>query len=199
METIPIPETEIYYDKNFLSPEEATALFNVLRAKCAWERRRSSFNYAVPRDEAYYGDSGTDYTYSRREYKPLAWLPELLSLKTRVEEATPKVAYSNSGLPRLGYNAVLCNLYRNGNDSVGLHADAEPEMGPVIASVSLGAERLFRLKGQNGAVAFAERLPHGSLLIMAGKTQKNFKHEVPKEPDAAQPRINLTFRHIEDK
>jgi len=198
METIPIPGAEIYYDKNFLSPEEATTLFNVLRAKCAWERRRSSFKYAVPRDEAYYGDPGTNYIYSRREYKPLAWIPELLSLKTRVEEVTPGVAYSNSSL-RQGYNAVLCNLYRNGNDSVGLHADAEPEMGPVIASVSLGAERLFRLKEQNGAVAFAERLPHGSLLIMGGKTQKNFKHEIPKEPDVAQARINLTFRHIQHK
>jgi alkylated DNA repair dioxygenase AlkB len=199
METIPIPGAEIYYDKNFLSPEEATTLFNVLRTKCAWERRRTSFQYAVPRDEAYYGDPGTNYIYSRREYKPLAWIPELLSLKTRVDEVTPEDAYSNSSLPRLGYNAVLCNLYRNGNDSVGLHADAEPEMGPVIASVSLGAERLFRLKGKNGAVAFAERLPHGSLLIMAGQTQRNFKHEVPKEPDVAQPRINLTFRHIERK
>ncbi len=199
IETIPIPGAEIYYDKNFLSPDEATTLFNVLRTKCAWERRRSSFQYAVPRDEAYYGDPATNYIYSRREYKPLAWIPELLSLKTRVEEATPGVAYSNSGLPRLGYNAVLCNFYRNGNDSVGLHADAEPEMGPVIASVSLGAERLFRLKAQNGAVAFAERLPHGSLLIMAGKTQKSFKHEVPKEPDVAEPRINLTFRHIKHK
>ena len=112
--------------------------------------------------------------------KPFGWIPELLSLKTRVEEATPGVAYSNSGWPTLGYNAVLCNLYRNGKDSVGLHADAEPEMGPVIASVSLGAERLFRLKEQNGAVAFAERLPQGSLLIMGGKTQKNFKHGTPK-------------------
>jgi alkylated DNA repair dioxygenase AlkB len=201
METIQIPGAEIYYEKNFLSPEEATTLFNVLRRKCAWERRRSSFKYAVPRDEAYYGDPGTNYVYSRREYKPLAWIPELLSLKTRIEHATPGVAYSNAGFPRLGYNAVLCNLYRNGMDSVGLHADAdaEPEMGPVIASVSLGAERLFRLKGQNGAVVFAERLPQGSLLIMAGKTQKNFKHEVPKEPNVAQPRINLTFRHIEHK
>src|SRR5207244_4350811 len=97
-----------------LSPEEATTLFNVLRTKCAWERRRSSFQYAVPRDEAYYGDPGTNYIYSRREYKPLAWMPELLSLKTRVEEATPGVAYSNLSLPRLGYNAVLGNLYRNG-------------------------------------------------------------------------------------
>jgi alkylated DNA repair dioxygenase AlkB len=199
METIAIPGAEIYYDRNFLPAEEATNLLNILRTRCAWQRHRASFNYAVPRDEAYYGDPGTTYTYSRREYKPLAWFPELLSLKIRVEEATPTVAYSNLSLPRLGYNAVLCNHYQNGNDSVGLHADAEPEVGPVIASVSLGAERLFRLKAKNGAVAFAERLPRGSLFIMAGDTQKNFKHEVPKEPDIALPRINLTFRHIEHK
>ena len=197
METIPIPGAEIYYDENFLPAEEATNLFNMLRTKCAWQRHRSSFKYAVPRDEAYYGDPGANYTYSRREYKPLNWIPELFSLRTRVEEATPAMAYSNLSLPKLGYNAVLCNLYKNGNDSVGLHADAEPEMGPVIASVSLGAERLFRLKGKNGTVVFAERLPHGSLFIMAGTTQKNFKHEVPKEPAVALPRINLTFRHIE--
>ena len=94
-------------------------------------------------------------------------------------------------------DAVLCNLYKNGNDKVGLHADSEPEMGPVIASVSLGAERLFRLKTPNGAIVFAERLPHGSLFIMAGPTQKNFKHEAPKESDVIQPRVNLTFRRIE--
>ena len=79
METIPIAGAEIYYDKNFLSPEEATTLFNLQRTECAWERRQSSFKYAVPRDEAYYGDPGTNYKYSRREYKPLAWIPELLS------------------------------------------------------------------------------------------------------------------------
>jgi alkylated DNA repair dioxygenase AlkB len=197
METILIPGAEIYYDRNFLSVDEATILFDVLRTKCAWQRHRTSFSQAVPRDEAYYGDPGSNYTYSRREYKPLAWLPELLSLRTRVEEATPTIAYSNLGLPRPGYNAVLCNLYQNGNDSVGPHADAEPEMGPVIASVSLGAERLFRLKDKNGVVAFAERLPHGSLFIMAGNTQRNFKHEVPKEPAMALPRVNLTFRHIQ--
>jgi alkylated DNA repair dioxygenase AlkB len=197
MEAIPIPGADIYYEKNFLNSEEATSLFHLLRDKCAWERRKSSFKYAVPRDEAYYGDPGTNYTYSRREYQPLPWIPELLSLKSRVEQATPEVAYANLSLPKLGYNAVLCNLYRNGNDSVGLHADAEPEMGPVIASVSLGAERLFRLKRLNGPVVFAEPLPPGSLFIMAGQTQKNFKHEVPKEPEIEQPRINLTFRRIE--
>ncbi|MFY9530540.1 MAG: alpha-ketoglutarate-dependent dioxygenase AlkB [Candidatus Acidiferrales bacterium] len=199
MDLIPIPGVEIYYDEHFLHPEEATQLFNMLLSKCAWERRRGSFGHAVPRDEAYYGDPGTHYTYSRREYKPLPWMPELLSLRARVEEATPGVAYASLGLPKLGYNAVLCNLYRDGNDSVGLHADAEPEMGPVIASVSLGAERFFRLKRKNGSIAFSERLSHGSLLIMAGDTQKHSKHEAPKEPGVSQPRINLTFRRIEHK
>jgi alkylated DNA repair dioxygenase AlkB len=199
MKLIPIPGAEIYYDARFLPALEATQLFNTLLSKCAWERRKASFGYAVPRDEAYYGDPGTHYTYSQREYNPLPWIPELLSLKVRVEEATPMAAYTNLGLPKLGYNAVLCDLYRDANDSVGLHADAEPEMEPVITSVSLGAERLFRLKRKNGSVAFSERLPHGSLLIMAGNTQEHFKHEVPKEPGLTQPRINLTFRYIEHK
>jgi len=199
MKLIPIPGAEIYYDDRFLPPEEATQLFNTLLSKCAWQRHRASFGYTVPRDEAYYGDPGTHYTYSRREYQPLPWMPELLSLKVHVEETTPVAAYTNSGLPKLGYNALLCNLYRDGNDSVGLHADAEPEMGPVLASISLGAGRLFRLKRENGSIAFSERLPHGSLLVMAGDTQKLFKHEVPKERGVTQPRINLTFRRIEHK
>lgn len=173
MDSIPIPGAEIYYEPRFLPPEEAT--------------------------QAYYGDPGTRYTYSRREYKPLPWIPELLLLKARVEKITPVAAYTNRSLPKTGYNAVLCNLYRDGSDSVGLHADAEPEMGPVIASVSLGEARLFRLKRKDGTVAFLERLPHGCLLIMAGSTQKHFKHEVPKEAGVTRPRINLTFRHIEHK
>jgi alkylated DNA repair dioxygenase AlkB len=194
METILIPGAEVYYDEHFLQPEEAARLLHTLVARCAWERRKGLFGYAVPRDEAYYGDPGTHYSYSGREYKPLPWLPELFSLKARVEAATAEAACGS--LPKTVYNAVLCNLYRNGNDSVGLHADAEPEMGPIIASVSLGSERLFRLKRNGGPVVFSERLPHGSLLIMAGNTQKHFKHEVPKQPAITQPRINLTFRRV---
>jgi len=197
MDALSIPGAEIHYDPHFLPAGEASRIFNALLSECSWERRRGPFGYAVPRDEAYYGDPGTHYTYSRREYKPLPWIPELLSLKTQVEEATPLSAYANLNLPKQSYNAALCNLYRNGNDSVGLHADAEAEMGPVIASVTLGAARHFRLKRNNGGVVFAEKLPHGSLLIMAGETQKNFKHEVPKEPEITEPRINLTFRRIE--
>src|ERR1700730_18035615 len=125
MRPIPIPGAEIYYDEQFLRPEEATALFTILLGQGRWQRRRAIFGHAVPREEAYYGDPGTEYTYSRREYRPLAWMPELLHLRTRVEQATPPAAYANLQVPKAGYNAVLCNLYRNGNDSMGLHADAE--------------------------------------------------------------------------
>jgi alkylated DNA repair dioxygenase AlkB len=149
MNLIPIAGAEIYYDDHFLPPEEATQLFNTLLSKCAWERRRASFGHVVPRDEAYYGNPGTHYTYSQREYKPLPWIVGLLSLKVLVEEATPMAAYTNSGLPKLGYNAVLCNLYRDGNDSVGLHADsvyrpqiaAAPEATGVTHRDSFAANR----------------------------------------------------------
>jgi hypothetical protein len=85
MKAIPIPGAEIYCDEHFLPPEEATHLFATLLRKCAWERRKASFGHAVPREEAYYGDPGTRYTYSRRLYTPLPWIAELLSLKLRVE------------------------------------------------------------------------------------------------------------------
>ena len=65
MDPIPIPGAEIYYDEHFLQNEEATRLFETLLSKCGWERRRASFGHAVPRDEAYYGDPGTHYIYSR--------------------------------------------------------------------------------------------------------------------------------------
>ena len=196
-ELVELPGAKLYYEELFLSLDEATAYFDVLLKNCAWSRRNAPFGHPVPRDEAYYGDAGTQYNYSRREYTPLPWLPELLELKLRVEKATPEAAYRNSGIDQGCYNAVLCNLYRNGNDSVGLHADAEPEMGPVIASVSLGERRRFRLKHKSGALAFSKSMPHGSLLIMAGDTQKNFKHEVPKQPEIIKPRINLTFRRVQ--
>jgi alkylated DNA repair dioxygenase AlkB len=199
MERLQIPQAEVYYDAQFLSLEESDSLLETLLSRGDWQRRKGMFGHQVPREEAYYGDVGTHYTYSRREYQPLPWIPELLSLKQRVEEATPLAAYTNLGLPRTGYNAVLCNLYRDGKDSVGLHADAEPEMGPIIASMSLGAERLFRMRGSDGGVAFSKKLPHGSLLIMAGETQRNFRHEVPKAAGVRDPRINLTFRRVARK
>ena len=199
LEEISLPGAELYYDENFLSPDNATTLFQTLFDLCQWQRRNAPFGHRVPRDEAYYGDPGTEYIYSRRLYTPLPWIPALLQLKAMVESATPSAAYRNSNADQVGYNAVLCNLYRDGTDSVGWHADAEPEMGPVIASLSLGAPRLFRLKQTQGKLSFSRSMAHGSLLIMAGETQKNLKHEVPKQPGITEPRINLTFRRVQHR
>ena len=99
METIPIAGAEIYYERNFLPSDEATVLFNALLTKCPWQRHSTSFKSLVPRDEAYYGDPGTNYTYSRREYRPLAWTPELLSLKARGEEAAQTAYRTVTGNP----------------------------------------------------------------------------------------------------
>jgi alkylated DNA repair dioxygenase AlkB len=103
------------------------------------------------------------------------------------------------------FNSVLANLYRDGHDSMGWHSDDEAELGerPLIASLSLGAERRFRFRRRRarGEPALPGdtlelRLPHGSLLRMAGDTQRLYRHDLPKMRGVAAPRINLTFRRI---
>jgi alkylated DNA repair dioxygenase AlkB len=95
----------------------------------------------------------------------------------------------------------LLNLYRDGNDSIGFHADDEPEIEPLspIASVSLGAVRTFVLRPRSRKILarapeIALPLAHGSCLVMRGTTQKEFRHGIPAEPAATGPRVNLTFR-----
>lgn len=39
-------------------------------------------------------------------------------------------------------------------------------------------------------------LENGSLLVMQGDTQLNWKHEIPKEPTVKDGRISLTFRQL---
>jgi alkylated DNA repair dioxygenase AlkB len=98
------------------------------------------------------------------------------------------------------FNSVLLNLYRNGRDSMGWHADDEPELGPApaIASVSLGALRRFRLRPRAGLVhaPLSLDLPHGSLLLMRGPTQQHWQHALPKTARPVGPRLNLTFRWV---
>ena len=102
------------------------------------------------------------------------------------------------------FNSVLVNLYRDGDDSMGWHADDEPELGPrpVIASLSLGATRRFRMQPRRGgrdvrrALSHAIDLTHGSLLVMAGDTQRDWRHAVPRTRSTVGPRINLTFRYV---
>jgi alkylated DNA repair dioxygenase AlkB len=94
---------------------------------------------------------------------------------------------------------VLCNYYRDGNDSVGWHSDDEPELGaqPVIASVSFGVTRSFLLQHKKDKTLKTKiELENGSVLIMRGDTQKYYRHAVLKEKAVTQGRINLTFRSI---
>lgn len=144
--------------------------------------------YAEPRLSAWYGDPNTPYTYAGKRQEPLPWLPPLTQLRERITTAVGQ-----------SFNSVLLNLYRNGQDAMGMHSDNEKELGnaPCIASLSLGATRRFVFQHKHQATEkYALDLPSGALLIMTGQTQKLFKHGVPRQKRVNAPRINLTFRYI---
>jgi alkylated DNA repair dioxygenase AlkB len=97
------------------------------------------------------------------------------------------------------FNCVLLNLYRDGADSNGWHADNEKELGkhPQIASYSFGAARFFHFKHRSiKEQRYKVELHHGSLLLMEGAMQEHWLHQIPKTKKPLEPRINLTFRRI---
>lgn len=150
-----------------------------------------------PRLTAWYGQPGLTYTYSAKAMSPLPWTTSLLTIKTAIE--TELINH----LIKTDFTSVLINKYRDGNDSLGWHSDNEKELGnePVIASISLGEARTFqfRLKDDHKKKIQIE-LNDGSLLVMRGKTQELWQHQIPKRSSATaviNPRINLTFRHIQ--
>ena len=142
-----------------------------------------------PRLTAWYGDPGCAYAYSGIRLEPSPWSATLRDLKARIEAATAEA-----------FNSVLLNYYRDERDSVGFHSDDEPELGPrpVIASLSLGAERVFvmRHKSDRKLPPVRLTLASGSLLLMKGDTQRHWQHGVPKEARPCGARVNLTFRRI---
>jgi alkylated DNA repair dioxygenase AlkB len=141
-----------------------------------------------PRLTAWQGDPDAVYVYSGIRNIPKPWTPTVLLLKTKAEAAA-----------QTAFNSVLVNRYRTGIDSMGWHADKERELGPqpVIASVSLGTTRTFEFRHTKTRQTHAIQLTHGSLLIMQGRTQLDWAHRVPKEPEARGERINLTFRYVD--
>jgi alkylated DNA repair dioxygenase AlkB len=144
---------------------------------------------ASPRLSAWYGDPGAIYSYSGLRLEPLPWTPVLLEIRQVVTD-----------LAETPFNSVLLNLYRDGQDSMGWHSDAEPELGrnPVIASVSLGAVRRFVLRHKKRKEQhIALELESGSVLVMGGALQHYWRHALPKIRQAVGPRINLTFRLIQ--
>jgi alkylated DNA repair dioxygenase AlkB len=181
------------------SRDEAQALVETLRATLAWESRRLFIFgrwVSEPRRSAWYGDPGARYHYSGTRLEPLPWTAELERVRHVAHRcAAAAVAAGGAAAP---FNSVLANLYRDGNDTMGWHADDEPELGPapVIASVSLGAERRFDLRHRETRETVRTVLPSGSVLVMSGATQRHWVHAVPRQARVRDARINLTYRTI---
>lgn len=195
-QSLPLADADVRYAAAWLECAEADALFERLREEIPWDRHRLRMfgrDVEAPRLSCWIGDQDAAYIYSHSRFEPHPWTPTLLSLRDRVSQACDA-----------RFNSVLANLYRDGRDSMGWHSDDEAELGvqPVIASLSLGAERRFRFRprlprGTRTVPPLGITLSHGSLLCMAGDTQHRYQHDVPKSASVCAARLNLTFRLID--
>ena len=191
-ERLDLDGADVVIYRNYLEADEADRYFNVLRDEVEWKQEEALLfgkRQPIPRLTAWFGDSQGTYTYSGIKMTPTPWTEVLAEIRDR----TGMVAATE-------FNSVLLNLYRDGQDSVGWHADDEPELGPepTIGSVSLGATRRFHLRPKDGSLeTVSVELHHGNVLVMRGPMQRAWQHQLPKTQRAVGPRINLTFRTVE--
>lgn len=189
--TLDLPDAEIVYYPQFFDKEQADSIYTELLQKINWQQDNITVfgkTHPQPRLTALYGNEGKPYSYSNITMQPHPWNSLLQKIKHYLEARTA-----------CEFTTVLLNQYRDGKDSNGWHADNEKELGPnpIIASLSLGAERVFQLK--HNTITEAKKsitLEHGSLLLMKGTTQHFWKHQIPKKAKPIETRINLTFRSI---
>ncbi len=179
------------YYPQFLNQAQSDSLLHELQFLDNFTQNEISLfgkRIKVPRMEAYFALNGEKYGYSGQQLQPKIFPAFLNELRLRVELLTGQT-----------YNALLINWYRNGQDSNGWHSDDERELGinPSIASISLGAERIFELKHLKTGQKSKLLLSHGSLLHMHGTLQHHYKHQLPKKNGLLKPRFNLTFRKIQ--
>jgi alkylated DNA repair dioxygenase AlkB len=190
LQSLPLADAKVQYLANWLDNETADSLLYLFQRELDWSEGEIKIfgkKIKIPRLQAWYGDAGTNYAYSGVIMHPIPWHDELQTLKARCEHQCGST-----------FNSVLANLYRDGQDSMGMHSDDEPELGiePIIASVSLGEVRNFDFKHKVNGDKFRLPLEHGSLLIMSGKTQQYWRHGIAKTKKQIEPRINFTFRQI---
>ena len=188
---IVIPDAEVFLYPTLLSYHEADQLFDTLKKNIIWEKQKIKLYgevHDVPRLTAWYGDPNKSYIYSGIKLNTNPWNAVLLKIREKIEK-----------ISKIKFNSVLLNLYRSGSDSVSWHSDDEPELGknPVIGSLSLGETRQFQMKHKfNRDLKQKILLQHGSFLLMRGKTQHHWLHQIPKRKNLKGERINLTFRLI---
>lgn len=183
---------EVNYYGKILSQEKAQYYFNQLLTTIDWTNDKAIlFGKLIitKRKVAWYGDKPFDYTYSKTTKSALPWTKELLELKEIIKNKTGKT-----------FNSCLLNLYHTGEEGMGWHSDGEKNLkkNGAIASLSLGAERKFAFKHKSTKQTVSVLLEKGSLLEMKGITQENWLHRLPPTKKVKIPRINLTFRTIED-
>jgi alkylated DNA repair dioxygenase AlkB len=173
------------------SQRESEALMQCLVDDIDWRQESIKLFgrvHRVPRLTAWYGDPGKVYCYSGISATTIPWIPALLTIKERIEE-----------IANARFNSVLLNHYRDGADSMGWHADDEPELGanPIIGSVSLGQSRILQMKHRTDtSQRQAIELNSGSFLLMQGPVQQHWLHQVAKSKRPMHSRINLTYRLI---
>lgn len=187
----PLANGQLRYFKNFFDPQKADRLFAQLHKEILWQQDPITVfgkTYMQPRLTALYANNNKPYSYSGITMHPHTFTAPLKEIQQKIEAVT-----------KARFTTVLLNLYRDGNDSNGWHADNEKELGlnPVIASVSFGVPRYFQLKHRSiKEERFKFLLEHGSLLLMEGKMQHHWLHQIAKTKQVVEPRINLTFRKI---
>jgi alkylated DNA repair dioxygenase AlkB len=177
----------LLYIPNFILPEEATRLYEILYREIPWKQFMGNFGKFRPRLESWHGDADAVYGSYNGGMRPQPWTPVLLEIRKPVEEFTS-----------LSLNGVLLNLYRDEHDSVAAHSDDEPEFGhnPTIASLSFNETRRLIFRNIATKEKHVMNLAHGSLLVMRGDCQSAWTHEVQKELSHRHARINLTFRRM---
>jgi alkylated DNA repair dioxygenase AlkB len=185
-----IENGEYIFYPNFFSQSESDLILKNLRSNIVWKQESMNMygkKINFPRLTAWYGNNDKPYSFSGITLQPLPWSSEILTIKSKIEPVA-----------KTEFNSVLLNLYRDGNDSISWHTDAEKELGanPVIASVNFGATRKFQLRHIKTKEKLEIELTHGSLLIMQGELQHFWQHQVPKTSKVVGERINLTFRVI---
>ncbi|WP_259135136.1 alpha-ketoglutarate-dependent dioxygenase AlkB family protein [Chryseobacterium ginsenosidimutans] len=188
---LPNDGTVHYYGKVF-SKEKSEFYYDYLFNQIPWENDEAViFGKLIltKRKVAWFGEKAFEYTYSKRTKYAQFWTPELLELKQKCEEVSGET-----------YNSCLLNLYHDGSEGMAYHSDGEKDLKKhgAIASLTFGAERKFLFKHKTTKEKVEIFLENGSLLVMKGTTQDNWMHRLPPTTKVKTPRVNLTFRTIEE-
>jgi len=185
---IPIEDGELAMLAHMPLPASPAQVLEQLIRETPWRAETVVLygkRYLQPRLTAWFGEAS--YTYSGLTLAPAPMTPLLNGLRRTVEDLTGH-----------RYNSVLLNYYRDGADSMGMHSDDEPELGPApaIASLSLGATRTFILRHKLNKRTVKIDLTDASLLLTAGDFQKYWLHGINKTAKPTGERLNLTFRYV---